>query len=65
MICLVTCNGYSTVATLPYWVPYDILPRLCRFWEETLADGYAVFAQQDGRIVADAVPPSEREGAER
>lgn len=51
MPCLITCRDYSVLRV----VPCDAdLPALCRAAEIEQADGFAVFARQDGRQVADA-----------
>lgn len=48
---LLTCNGYKIVATVS---AEENLPYLCGVWEKALNDGYAVVAEVNGCIVADA-----------
>ena len=50
---LITCNGYKVVAEL---VVSDLqsLPALCRAWERTTNDGYAIYASHNGVQVATA-----------
>lgn len=42
------------VGTLPFDFPHHMLPEVCRAYEEKRSDGHAVFAWQEGQIVADA-----------
>lgn len=53
MITLLTCNGYRVLETLNL-VTLSELPARCREWEERQADGYAVVAMNNGRLIADA-----------
>ena len=50
MDAIITCDGYGVVG-----IPATgDLPAECRRTEAERADGYAVLATRDGRIVADA-----------
>ena len=54
MITFYTCNGYEPIESYTaLTAPLD-LPKRCRDIEAQRVDGFAVFAIQDGLVVADA-----------
>jgi len=52
MIYFISCNGYQVVDE--QYMAVSKAPAHCAKLELTQNDGYAVFAQQGGKIIADA-----------
>jgi len=48
---LIHCNNYRVIGTA---LMSDDLPGICASKEMRINDGYAVFAQAEGRAIADA-----------